>query len=791
MELGRDRARALFPRGGSLPLSDCRCTIEGALPTRWTANEMREVPLRITNRASSPLTSEPPGPVFASYKWLDPSTGTYVDGQRAHRTKLPRVVRPNDTVDVDVRIVAPAHAGCALLRITLVQEGVAWFDDQFRSAALDVAAEVGPATLDDTAPAFAPNTSVHSVAERADRQATRTVYVSGNCHARVLVGCMFVMNQQLSLRLLPPNVDPLTVAQPGDVVLRQRNSGVPWSMSPAREGEILFPRIFYNAFHPDCLLLTHGSTSTMHRHHSSLTLYGWHHRLTVAQTVALFNERVFAALGFFDFAGASDRVLCEEGARVDLPFQEMLPGWRRSGCFMHSINHPKLRVVADIARAVMHKAGLEVTVPNVSDYLVDPLQAGMVWPVYPELAARWGFAGSYAFMPGYDPASYLGPAIMDLEEFVAKTFAAYAKLDPQVLQSSRLEQPAYRDLETLDRVAPPAPTPARAPRDGSPYGTLPDFHFWRRAVERVPADQVDPVGTPPFTLDRHTRVAALGSCFAQHVSRTLVDDGYDVLVADCGNVYTARQLLQLFDRAFGTLVPEDDAWLRPDGRYVDPFRPLLEPAGFADADAVRAARTRHLAAMRTLFERLDVLIVTLGLTEAWHARRDGSVFPLAPGVAAGTADLERYGFHNASTAEIVADLNGFVERLLGVNPAARLVLTVSPQPPIATYEPRHVLTSATYTKAALRAAADEVERRHAQVSYFPGYEVVAGSFSRGMYYEHDLRSVTPAGVERVMELFFTHYAPQEQRSPSFDELLLVEGRRGLDVLCDEEELAPD
>ena len=68
------------------------------------------------------------------------------------------------------------------------------------------------------------------------------------------------------------------------------------------------------------------------------------------------------------------------------------------------------------------------------------------------------------------------------------------------------------------------------------------------------------------------------------------------------------------------------------------------------------------------------------------------------------------------------DLAAFLARLKRVNPDAKVVLTVSPQPPIATYEPRHVLVSATYTKAALRVAADEIERTHPDVWYFPGYE---------------------------------------------------------------------
>jgi hypothetical protein len=118
------------------------------------------------------------------------------------------------------------------------------------------------------------------------------------------------------------------------------------------------------------------------------------------------------------------------------------------------------------------------------------------------------------------------------------------------------------------------------------------------------------------------------------------------------------------------------------------------------------------------------------------------------------------------------------------------VLTVSPQPPIATYEPRHILTAGTYTKAALRAAVDEVERAHAHVTYFPGYEIVAGSFNRGVYFDSDLRSVNAAGVDRVMRLFFEHYTRPAQRALEIESLVLDEIRASIDVLCDEDALDP-
>ena len=77
-----------------------------------------------------------------------------------------------------------------------------------------------------------------------------------------------------------------------------------------------------------------------------------------------------------------------------------------------------------------------------------------------------------------------------------------------------------------------------------------------------------------------------------------------------------------------------------NGRYVDPFRPQIEPDGFDSPQAVREDRARHLAAVRRMFAELDYFVFTFGLTETWLHKPDGAALPLAPGVAGGECGTE-------------------------------------------------------------------------------------------------------------------------------------------------------
>ncbi|MGG5818274.1 GSCFA domain-containing protein [Falsiroseomonas sp. HW251] len=339
----------------------------------------------------------------------------------------------------------------------------------------------------------------------------------------------------------------------------------------------------------------------------------------------------------------------------------------------------------------------------------------------------------------------------------------------------------------------------------NPYAGLPDTAFWRRAVSG--AETLDPVTAPRFGIVPSDRIATAGSCFAQHIARALAargvaplvtEDGpaargFGVYPARFGNVYSPRQLLQLFRRAYALFEPEEEAWTRPDGRLVDPFRPQVEPEGFADPDALRADREAHLAAVRRMFERCDVLVFTLGLTEAWESRRDGAVFPLAPGVVA-APEHDEIGFRNFTVAEMVADLSAFLSQLRRVNPAVRILLTVSPVPLIATYEARHVLVSTVASKSALRVVADEITRADRGVDYFPSYEMIAGHPARGRWFERDLRAVSAEGVAMVMEVFCRHYlggpaAPAPPaRTADIPRRAAVEAAELDAIICDEEAL---
>ncbi len=313
----------------------------------------------------------------------------------------------------------------------------------------------------------------------------------------------------------------------------------------------------------------------------------------------------------------------------------------------------------------------------------------------------------------------------------------------------------------------------------NPYDDQPDRAFWRRAIGDRAPEEIGDWYHKRFSLDGK-RIATAGSCFAQHIGRHLQQQGFDYLdvepapaglppeahrdwgyglySARYGNVYTSRQLVQLVDRALGRFVPVAD-WWEKDGGIVDPFRPTIEPEPFGSLAEMRALRADHLGRVAEMLRSADVLVFTLGLTEAWLSRQDGACYPLCPGTAGGRFDAGLHQLHNLGSAEVRADLEGVLATLRALNPRLEVLLTVSPVSLMATATAQQVSVATTYSKSVLRAVAGEVHDAHDFVDYFPSYDIITGPASRGAFYKPGMRDVSPDGVAHVMGVFMAEHRP--------------------------------
>jgi hypothetical protein len=552
------------------------------------------------------------------------------------------------------------------------------------------------------------------------------------------------------------------------------------------ERVVRYPRIVFAGFQPDCVYAWgrdgSGGVYSPFGYHSAIAVEAFRRGYSVEQTLGLYNENVFEALGYFDYYWPSIRALEHECKQAGLPADVFPRKWLGLP-FMYSINHPRMEIAWDLADHLLRKARLELPRIDRERGQHDSFFLGPIWPIYPEIARKLGVPGSYTFMPTTDFSPGAQHEAFTLREFLEKCFEHYRTLDFSIVALSQPTTDRFIQIESsLFDDAFSRGARADEPKSSlHPFAIVKDHQMWRRSVSDLECAEVDPVVDVPFGISQSTTIATAGSCFAQHIAKALERSGYSYFVSErpptyltpevaqarnygvfsarYGNLYTARQLLQLIRRAYGEFQPTDIAWRRGDGVWVDPFRPQIEPDGFCSEEELLSAREEHFRAVRRLVEDTEVFVFTLGLTEAWCRRSDGAVFPLAPGTVAGEFDFDRYEFINFRTSEVIDDMAAAIAEMRRRNPELRFILTVSPVPLIATGElKRHVLTSTTYSKSVLRVAAEELSRTVGDVAYFPSFEIITGNFNRGAYYAENLRDVRQEGVDHVMRLFFKHFA---------------------------------
>lgn len=309
----------------------------------------------------------------------------------------------------------------------------------------------------------------------------------------------------------------------------------------------------------------------------------------------------------------------------------------------------------------------------------------------------------------------------------------------------------------------------------NPYEALPARAFWKPAVASRSMFDIGPLWNPRFEILAKNKVATYGSCFAQHIGRSLQARGfgwhitepppfglneenckrfnYNIFSSRTGNIYTTSLLRQWISWALDEIPVPSETWREGD-RFFDPFRPAVEPGGFPDEDELLKSRAQTVASFGKSIRTADYFVFTLGLTESWVHRLKGYEYPMCPGTVAGEFNPDHHEFRNQDFGTIIGNLRESIRMMRAVNAELRFILTVSPVPLTATMSGDHVLVATMASKSILRAVAAQLVSEDPATDYFPSYEIINSPVFKGAFFEPNQRNVNPYGVEFVMDSFF-------------------------------------
>lgn len=249
--------------------------------------------------------------------------------------------------------------------------------------------------------------------------------------------------------------------------------------------------------------------------------------------------------------------------------------------------------------------------------------------------------------------------------------------------------------------------------------------------------------TPFITKD--TYVTAFGSCFAQNIRKRLlawganmahpIEDHQPIPIINNGEgINTTFAILQQFLWAY-----ENEHF---DGKWHDKGINLIQP------------NEEQRIATKQIFDKTEVFILTLGLSEIWYDRKDGEVFWRA--IPKDKFDATRHAFRVSDVSENFNNLQRVVKLIKTHRPEAKIIFTLSPVPLNATFRPVSCITANSVSKAVLRVAVDQLMQLDiSNVYYWPAYEIVTSFFADA--FEEDNRHPKKEIISTILDQFMRFY----------------------------------
>ena len=245
-------------------------------------------------------------------------------------------------------------------------------------------------------------------------------------------------------------------------------------------------------------------------------------------------------------------------------------------------------------------------------------------------------------------------------------------------------------------------------------------------------------------IDKSTQITAFGSCFAANISNWLSERNFRVLNKsdDATRAYVVTMgegmvnsfvIRQQFEWAWENRVFEQALW---HGYKAEEY-------GYDEEVRLETRR---------IFDETDVFILTFGLSEVWYDEPTGNVFWRT--IPKDAYDPARHKFRLSTVEENAENIRAIYDLIRKHRPDAKVIVTLSPVPLIATFRDVSCITANSVSKATLRVAVDQVVTEvqgDGHMYYWPSYEMVTDVFRSP--YKPDRRHVRPVVLNYIMRLF--------------------------------------
>jgi hypothetical protein len=235
-----------------------------------------------------------------------------------------------------------------------------------------------------------------------------------------------------------------------------------------------------------------------------------------------------------------------------------------------------------------------------------------------------------------------------------------------------------------------------------------------------------------LNISKKSKIASLGTCFAEEIASHFKNQENKLeyinleknifnFSANWGRVYTIKNLFQIVSYSIDKIEMPIYVEKHKD-IFFDPLREYSIGSFNSEKEAIINIKN-HRKSSRDVFEKTDVLIITVGQNEFWYDSQKDIAWGRTPPKSF-RKNSNRFKAFEYSFIQNSNDLDVIIKKLKEFNPRLKIILTVSPVPEYATFLNRNIVSQAFAGKCILRAVLHEIIAKHEGVFYFPSFEYV-------------------------------------------------------------------
>lgn len=256
---------------------------------------------------------------------------------------------------------------------------------------------------------------------------------------------------------------------------------------------------------------------------------------------------------------------------------------------------------------------------------------------------------------------------------------------------------------------------------------------------------------PGFSIHHRQGIFLAGSCFSTHIGSLLADHRFTVCCNPGGILFNPLSMSDGLQTILSQEPPDESYTLQRDGVFYS-FRhhsSVHAASGEELAAAVAESAKKSFAFLKSC----NYLILTFGTAFYYHHKAFNSAVANCHKQPGSLFEKRLLG-----VAEIVRHYQQLLDNLKQLNPALKIIFTVSPVKYL-----KDGLEENTLSKSTLILAIHELIRNHPQCSYFPAYELVSEDLRDYRFYKEDMAHPNEQAIQYVWEKFSACYFEPKTR----------------------------